>query len=243
MSAGPARFFDAFIPYALGELGPDDLEALTGCAPSSSRGLAVYAAVVPQNLRFALGGMYPATKRACDADAPGSWSRLVDEFLARHPPRHADPNRCGDPFTAFLARRRERQRGSGQPEFLEELADYERIRFRASSAASPGPEETLFVRHYSHAVPAYVEDVVDDRGAAAAERIPQANPVTVIVFRSTKTLKAHFLYPTTAQLFAIGRRMDQLEGDLLVRAGLSDEDLAAADVELREIGVLQEDLA
>jgi hypothetical protein len=165
----------------------------------------------------------------------------VDEFLALHPPRHADPNRCGDPLAEFLAQRREHDRGSRQPEFLEELADYERIRFCASTSACQGPEETLFVRHYRHAVPAYVEGGVDEHDSAAADRIPRANPVTVIVFRSTKTLKAHFLYPTTAQLFAVGRRMGQLDGELRERLGLSDEDLAVADAELREMGLLPEE--
>jgi len=229
----------------MGELSAAAFESSIGRTPSGRKGLEVYAGVVPKNLRFALDDVYPVTRRACDALGPALWDDLVAAFLEAHPPRHADPNRCGDGWAAFLSQRR--AAGADQPIFLEEIADYERICFHALTERVPGPERTLFVRRYEHDVPAYAletdgEDARAARAAGASGTVPKAMPVTVIVYRSTVTLKVRFLHPSRAQLFALARCQGELDPDLQARAGLTDEELDIGEHELRERGVLPEEL-
>ena len=182
-------------------------------------------------------------KRAADATTPGLWRRLVDDFLTAHPPRHADPNRCGEPLTAFLADRR--AAGEDLPAYLEELADYEWIRFCAATSRTTGRDRTIFTRRYTHAVPTYVETTERCEGAPPPGQLPAATPVMVVVFRSMKTLKARVITPSVAQLFALARGQGELDdehgAELLIRSGVSEHDLAQADAQLREIGLFDEE--
>jgi hypothetical protein len=230
-----SAFFDEFIPYVMGQRTLAALEMRLGPSPSGPLRMEVYAGVVLNNLRIALDAMYPSVKRAADAARPGLWDELVAGFLAAHPPRHADPNRCGEALASFLSERREA--GDDLPPFLEELADYEQARFRVHTARAPGPERTIVVRHYAHDVPAYAATDAEE----ATCRIPAATPVTVVIYRSARTLKTRVLAPSKAQLFAIARFQGELDEELWLRSGLSDDDLIRATGELRELGVLEEE--
>jgi hypothetical protein len=67
----------------------------------------------------------------------------------------------------------------------------------------------------------------------------------IIVFRSTRTLRTQVVSPSTAQLFALARNQGELdpqqESDLLSRSGLSERDLAQAEAQLYEMGLLDEE--
>jgi hypothetical protein len=230
-----SAFFDEFIPYVMGEHTLAALENRLGPSRSGSLRMEVYAGVVLKNLRIALEAMYPSVKRAAEAVRRGLWDELVAAFLTAHPPRHADPNRCGEALASFLSERREAV--GGLPPFLEELADYEHARFRVHTAREPGPERTIVVRRYAHDVPAYATVGAEE----ATRRIPAATPITVVIYRSTKTLKTGVLAPSKAQLCAIAKLQGELDDDLWSRSGLSDGDLARAMGELRDLGVLEEE--
>jgi Putative DNA-binding domain len=230
-------FFEEFIPYVMGERSYRDLEARLGPSPSGQLGMRVYSGVVLKNLKVALDAMYPAVKRAAEAARPGLWTQVAASFLAAHPPRHADPNKCGEPLADFLAQRR--AAGDSLPVFLEELADYESIRFRTVTARSSGPERTVFVRHYSHAVSAYAAPDAEKTPSG----IPVAAPVTLVVYRSTVSLKARVLTPSKAQLLALARHWGELHADLWSKSGLAASDLDRATGELRDMGVLEQEVS
>lgn len=232
-----STFFDAIIPYVMGRHTRVDLEARLGPSPSGQLRMEVYAGVVRANLSIAMEAMYDSVKRAADATAEGLWRRLIDDFLDAHPPRHADPNRCGEPFSAFLAERRATV-DRDLPAYLEELADFEAIRVRAVTSRVSGRDRTLFTRLYTHDVPAYVDSAGRDRRTAGSEDRPVARPTVAIVFRSARTLKARVVTPSTAELFALARREGELDADLLAQSGLSEADLARAEARLGDWGVL-----
>ena len=241
MNAGSlSRFFAEIVPYVMGTQSADDLEARLGTSVSGRSHLEVYGGVVQKNVAAALAASYPAVKHAADNLRPGLWRSLVRELFAAYPPRHFDPNRVGEPFTEFLQARRARD--PQFPAFFEELADYNWIRFRATTSREAGRERTVFIRLYTHAVPAYARAVEDpEPDAAPPPALPEPAPVTVIVYRSPTTLRAQILYPSQPQLVALARHDRELPPELRAAVEISDEALDAAEGELRRLGVIAEE--
>jgi hypothetical protein len=143
-------------------------------------------------------------------------------------------------MTAFLAARRTET--ADLPAYLEELADYEWIRFKAVTSRETGLDRTVFMRRYTHAVPAYAEAADRRPCPLAPGDVPEARPVTVVVFRSPVTLRARAVSPSTAQLFVLARHQGEIGGaadaEWLARSDRPERSLALAADELRAMGIL-----
>jgi hypothetical protein len=228
-------FFDEVIPYVMGERSAAEIEASLGPSATGTRHLEVYAGVVRTNIESAMASVYSAVKHAADAIHAGLWQRLTNEFFATWPPRHFDPNLCGEPMASFLRSRR--YTDMDVPAFLEELADYEWTCFRAATASQTGFDHSLFVRRYDHAIPDYVRALESDHPTS----VPAPEAVTVIVFRSVKTQRVEVLHPTKAQLLALAQREGELEQGHVITSGVTNAELFDARRSLAEAGLFDKE--
>jgi len=233
MTVPLSRFFDEVLPFVLGRRNTAELESRIGPSASGADHLRIYESVVCHNIDVALRAVYEAVKHAADRLSDTLWPQLMAEYFAAYPPRHFDPNRVGEEFPSFLERRR--RTNAAQPPFLEELADYEWVRFVAATAVEQGLERTVFVRRYSHAVPEYAKALA--RGQARDLGHPAATATTIVVFRSATTFEIKTLSPSREQLLALGRATGDADTALLASSGVAPAVLDAADRRLRELGL------
>jgi hypothetical protein len=229
------RFFDAMEPFLEGASGVQTVVARLGPSPSGPERLALYAELVRRQRRDVLDGLFPAVRAACDAVRAGLWGDLVREYVRVHPPRHWEPNHFGEAMSDFLSERRAGD--PSLPAYLEELADYEFVRFIAgvrdvSASDGVGLENGLFVRRYDFDVVEYVDRVVRSTSGGTPPAAPACEPATLVIGWSYTERRVLTLRVSLAALAAIAGRA--------LRSAPAVESIAitAADEHLVRIGLL-----
>jgi hypothetical protein len=234
MSAGLASFFDAMSPFLRGEIGASDVEERLGTSPSGARRLGFYRKLIRSDMEGLFEGLFPAFAVAAERVERGLFVRLVDDYLRAYPCSHWDPSRAGDRFADYLAATPEGR--SPYPAWFEELADFYETRRRAATDVAPEGtlDRTVFVRHYSYAVPDYVS-ATDDHVHGCSVELPLEEPTVVLIYRSHHDLLVHVMTPSLAALLV-------LAGDdaRATFPNVSEEELERARVELASAGVLLE---
>jgi hypothetical protein len=224
-----AGFFEAMVPFLRGTHTAQQVEAELGASPSGTTRLAFYRTLIVRDVASILHALFPITRAALRANAPGLWGTWVAAYEAEHPAQHYEPNEFGRHFPDFVRVRAASD--DGAPRYLHELSDYEWTCHAVGVAISLAPEDTeLVIRHYDHDIPALVN------GFTAARWVePQTGPVVVTVYPDPTTRYARVYRPTANDLLAIARRFGSV-----ARSEVSVDALAldAAEQALIERGVL-----
>lgn len=200
-----------------------EVEDALGPSPSGTRRLALYRTLVARQRREVLTSFYSLVEDAARAvNLIADWNGLVDEYLRTHVPTHWEPNHFCEGFVEYLGAH------AGLPPYLEELADYSWIRFKASIAEPSGNDvgmnRSLFVRRYAHDVLAFASE---EQEAGRRTVPPRQVASTLLVFWSRTQHRVLVMRPSQDMLVAIKRRHDG-------EAFESDK----ADAELVAIGAL-----
>jgi hypothetical protein len=228
-------FFAAAGAFMFGAADAKDLTARLGPSPSGSKRLALYPELVRRQRRGILDGLFPAVHAACDLAQSHLWDELARDYTRFYPPQHWEPNHFGDALSDFLAARREA--GAALPPYLEEIADYEYVRFAAGICDVPDGDDLAlergtFVRLYDHDVLSFVEQV--GRSAPRPAPAPPAKaPTPVLVGWSITQHRVLTLRPSGAALAAIARRAGRT-----IPGGIDSRAVDGAERHLISIGIL-----
>ena len=211
------RFYSELAPLLFGRIDVAELERRLGSSPSGPVNLDFYRVLLGRNVDRILRELFPSVHALVERERPGTWPGLVrayadsvgDEGMRGAGTTVRDPNRFGLEFADFLASRRAAD--PGQPEVLEELADWHMCRYLAAVAPEPavgepepdGFEVRVFVRGYTHPIPRFARALAQ----TPASPIPDPRATTVVIYRSLlgeRSLRAH--RPTAAELAALAHR-------------------------------------
>ncbi len=147
MTASLGGFFEAMLPFLMGEVQVDRVELLLGPSPSGTTRLGFYQELTRRDRVVILQRLYPATRTLAERLRPGLFAELVRTHLSRHRSTHWEPNRFGEPFPEFVSE----SCVDTTERMLGELADYEWIKFTAGvELGTP-----IYFRTYDHDVVRY----------------------------------------------------------------------------------------
>lgn len=239
-----ARLHAELATLWFGERPVDAVVERLGPSRSGSENLDFYRVLVQRNFAKIVRELFPVVQTVCDRVHPGLWPTLVRDFARDRPSNARDPNWVGEPFSAWLAERRESH--PEQSVLLEELADFAFVRFAAAHAPDDlsehehehdrdrdGFERRLFVRLYSHPVPELALALADDPDAPLPG--PRASPT--LIFRSLLDGESvRRRTATLAELAALARRQGLPLPEPM--ADLPAETVDAAEARLVARGVL-----
>lgn len=226
-------FFAQMRPFLLGETSVEQLEATLGASASGRDNLQFYRTLIQRNFDKFLREMYPTVFRVAQQVRAEFWAELVEEYAKGRHPRSHDPNEFSQDFSDFLVGRRERD--PTQPEIMEQLADFQWLRHAVNVAPDldgDGFDQRLFLRHYSHPVPAFYVAIF----ANPAAPLPEPADTLAVIYRSTHTLEPSFTTIGGPELAALARRQGHPLPGLL--AELAPEAIDAAQRLLEKRGVL-----
>ncbi len=228
-----AEFYAHMRPYLQGARDLAQTRERLGPSPSGDHDFAFYRVLAERNVFRIMNDLYAPLRGLIIREQPGTWTPLVREYVAAHPPSGRHPNGLGEHFSEFLEQRR--QRHPEQPDLYEELADYCWVRHAVYSAPDePGDgfERRLYVRQYSVRIHDY---------AAALERDPQhprpePQPTVLLIYRHARTLETRLFLPSAAGLVALARRQGEPVPEPL--RAIPAEHVDVADAQLVDHGVL-----
>lgn len=230
MDAELARFFTHWVPLLRGERGVSEVEGALGQSRSRPRDLGFYRTLMERNTASILTALFPATRAAFIAWAPGHWLRTVASYERAHPASGCEPNEFGRYFPQFVSYMRIID--GSLPAALEELADYEWLSYAlgagipAEASSQPSPE-SYALRQYDHDVPALATEIQSGRVVSPATQV-----VLVLYYRERDTGRARALYPSRAAVLALARC-----AGVAAPSTDSEEALDAAERELTTLGV------
>ena len=161
MAPSLERFFEHMVPFLEGRTNTGQLTDVLGPSASGLKRLTFYRTLICRDTAWILGGLFPATRAACDLHQAGLWDDLVARYSREHYPVHWDPNPFGAQFAEYIEALAES--GEPIPSYLYETADYEWISYATGVAPDLSPadaediglDRTLFVRHYAHNIPQF----------------------------------------------------------------------------------------
>ena len=235
MAPSLERFFEHMVPFLEGRTNAGQLSDVLGPSASGLKRLTFYRTLICRDTAWIIGGLFPATRSACDLHQAGLWEDLVTRYSREYHPLHWDPNPFGAQFAEYIEARAES--GEPIPSYLYETADYEWISYATGVAPDLSPanaediglDRTLFVRHYAHNIPQFACRAEGSDSAAAPEE-----PCTVLVYRHVHTLASRYFYPNKLGLLALARR----NGKTVFSSEVSEVDVDAAEQQLVELGIL-----
>ncbi len=226
------RFFAGWVPVLQGQRGADDLRTLLGTPQgtaeeprSCANNLGFYRTLMERNAANILCQLFPVTRAAFVAWAPGQWSPLLASYARERPARSYLPNEFGRNFPEFVQ--------NAAYLVLAELADYEWLSYAFGAGvpaeANGAPVERYSIRHYEHDIPGLIAAL--RAGEVAA---PRSAPVTVLFHLDPDTQHASALHPSRAALLALARRA----GVTVDMAHVTSAQVDAAERDLEARGVL-----
>ena len=230
-------FFDAISPFLTGKAShAQAVDALYGGPQAGEKDaarLAIYGNFCAIHRHEAAGGVHRETKEAVVRIAGEPlWERLVEQFFAAHPMRHAELNDNAAGLAAWL-----QANGAplGLPAWVGELAELEwwewRTQIAADDPADQTPGEgplrlasTVELRPFHHDLVGWL-----DEGREAGQPAPAQQEVVVLFWRDADLdpLRAN-ASPEELQLLALvhGRAKVDADGPL----GETLDDLRAAGI-------------
>ena len=233
MSVAHDEFYARMKPYLQGTRDLEQTREALGASPSGDHDFSFYRVLAERNLFRILRDLYAPLRTLVLRDDPEGWGPMVREFALAHPGGGHHPNALGEPFSEFLAERRERV--PEQPVVYEEIADYCWVRqfvYSAPDTQDDGFEQRLFVRQYTHRVHDLVATLERDPKAP----LPEPTPVVLLVYRHWRSLETRLFQPSAAGLVALARRQGQPVPEPL--RAIPAEHVDVADAQFVEHGVL-----
>jgi hypothetical protein len=229
-------FFTAAVEFARGRLSPEAFSDKVGPSKSGLKRLGLYPNLVKFDNRAALNKMYEAAQRVVERHRVGLWDRWIDEFQAKNAARDWRIRLMCDGFFDFV--KEKRALDPHIPQSVEELVDLAWSRSAAMCAAPAVDDDvmdkTVYVRHYTHAVPAFFVAIADGKDAES----PAPTPSLTIIYRSLLTLRPRFYHPNIPGLLALARRTNTATELLAQFKHVSDEMIDEGEASLVEHGVL-----
>jgi len=145
-------FLAEFAAMLDGKRTAREVESALGPSASGTARLGLYTTLVRRQQTGVIDEFYAAVRVAADSRLAGHFDQLRDAYLEAHPPSHWVPARAAEHFPGFL----EARKASTE---LVELADFAWTRHAVLHAER---SEALVVRHYTHAVKRFSNEVERD---------------------------------------------------------------------------------
>jgi hypothetical protein len=188
-----AVFFTEMAELLAGRRTAAQCEEVLGPSASGTARLGVYRTLVDRQQRGALASLYRAALVAADTWDPRRSEVLRSGYLSAFPPSHWSPSTVAAPFADYLT-------ANGAPDDVIELADFARTRLEVLRAPPTPDLAGLAVRHYTHAVHVFTQQV--EREGLTSGR-PRPDPSTLILGRHRETADFVQVSPTLAMLVAL----------------------------------------
>jgi hypothetical protein len=199
------RFFEHWVPVLRGERSASEAQRALGGSRSPDADLSFYRTLMQRNTTGILASLFPATRAAFIALAPGHWLPTAARYERAHPATSYEPNEFGRNFPIFLAA----ARAAGDPLLaaLEEIADYEWTLYALGAGVrvdgDPAlPAERYALRYYDFDAPRLVGELRTDRPLTP----PEAQPTCVLLYRDRESQQGRAVYPSRAALLVLARR-------------------------------------
>lgn len=206
MSHVPLNDFLAQMAAMLaGQQSAAQCEAAIGTSPSGTARFAVYRTLVERQHRGVLESFFHGAMVAARSWDAARCERLQLDFMQAYPPTGWAPIPMVLPFADFVE-------SYGAPTDVIELADFARARHDVMSAAPSDGIEGLAVRHYSHAIGEFINDVERDKTATGR---PRPEPTVVLLGRNRHSSSLVLVSPSLPTLVALQLVEDRVWSDEL----------------------------